>query len=98
LVVTENDNTAIGPYFVDGFQHSGQGNFTSQYGASGPFLWPFQDLEGNFVYRSGNWAVDITGASPEGTTPEPASLALVVSGLVLFFAPRLSGSRRNPKI
>jgi hypothetical protein len=80
LVLSENDNLP-GPTYADGFTRSGQGNFTG--GANGcgdqvPFCEdPFLPL------RTGQWAVDILGGDAvTAATPEPASMLLLVSGIV----------------
>jgi hypothetical protein len=81
LVLTENDNFANGPTYGDGFSRSGQGNFTGAANGCGVNVAfcedPFHPL------RTGQWAVDILGAgSVTAATPEPASMLLLVSGIV----------------
>jgi hypothetical protein len=81
LVLSEADNTAVGPNFGAGFTQAGQGNFTaSEFPCGGPAF-----CDANLAQRTGNWAVDITGvgsATEPGTgVPEPASMLLLATGI-----------------
>jgi hypothetical protein len=81
LVLSENDNTYIGPTFGDGFSQSGRGNFTSVENGCGdgnPFC------ESPFVSpRTGQWAVDIldVGGATDAAAPEPGSMLLLLTGI-----------------
>lgn len=91
LAITEYNNVPYGPYWLGDSNEYGNGNFTSQPGAPGPFR--FQDGS----QRTGDWAVDISPVDYAYPIPEPASMALAGIGLFLFFAPRLSGRQRISK-
>jgi hypothetical protein len=87
LVLSQNDNSATGPTYGDGFSRSGAGNFTAgAFGCGGTA--PF--CESPFVpQRDGNWAVDISGVRSAaditgnggGGVPEPGSMLLLATGL-----------------
>lgn len=100
LALSQYDNLARGPYLADGFQRSGEGNFTANFavegGPSAPFLLP-QYWETSYK-RTGAWAVDFDGVDSGGEIPEPASLMLAAAGIFLLFGPRLVGLRRIPRI
>ena len=86
LILSQNDNSANGPTYGDGFGRIGQGNFTATSngcGGAAPFCEsPFSPN------RTGQWAVDIDGVSEAsefgaGTgTPEPVSMLLMSSGII----------------
>jgi hypothetical protein len=94
LVLTQNDNTANGPTYGDGFSRTGQGNFTAgAFGCPGPD--PFCDA--STFQRNGQWAVDILGVGSAtevnaGTVPEPGTTMLLVTGLSSLV---LLGRRKN---
>jgi hypothetical protein len=75
-VLTQDDNSPLGPFLSDGFLRDGEGNFTGPY---------FLGFPGSFVLvtgdqRDGHWALDIS--LPGNAAPEPGSLALLAGGLV----------------
>jgi hypothetical protein len=84
LILSQNDNSANGPTYGDGFGRTGQGNFTA--GAFGcPGTDPFCDASP--AQRNGQWAVDILGVETAsditnaGAVPEPGTTLLLVTGL-----------------
>jgi len=86
LILSQNDNSANGSTYGDGFGRSGQGNFTAgAFGCGGTD--PFCDL--STAQRNGNWAVDIGGVqsatditNPGGSgVPEPGTILLLATGL-----------------
>ena len=92
LILSENDNLAIGPAYGDGFSEAGNGNFTGSLnncGGTDPFCENGLGINGP-VYRNGNWAVDITGvrdATEQGAAvPEPASVGLLAAGAAILAA------------
>lgn len=97
LALTEYDNVPGTMNWYDGLTNSGDPLFTEAYlnyvnslDPNGilqhaPFL-----LYSSGEKRTGAWEVDITLTD----LPEPASLALVLAGLVLLFVPRILGVRR----
>jgi len=97
LILSQNDNSANGSTYGDGFGRSGQGNFTAgAFGCGGTD--PFCDL--STVQRNGNWAVDIGGVqsaaditNPGGSgVPEPGTILLLATGLTSL---ALLGRRRK---
>jgi len=97
LILSQNDNSANGSTYGDGFGRSGQGNFTAgAFGCGGTD--PFCDL--STVQRNGNWAVDIGGVqsaaditNPGGSgVPEPGTILLLATGLTSL---ALLGHRRK---
>jgi len=86
LILSQNDNSANGSTYGDGFGRSGQGNFTAgAFGCGGTD--PFCDL--STAQRNGDWAVDIGGVqsatditNPGGSgVPEPGTILLLATGL-----------------
>ncbi len=86
LVLSQNDNSATGPTYGDGFSRSGAGNFTAgAFGCGGTA--PFCDASP--AQRNGSWAVDITNVRSAaditnnggGAVPEPGSMLLFCTGL-----------------
>lgn len=77
--LTQYDNFANGPTFVDGFSRDGEGNFTADFGCGAA---AFCDVSGISPYdqRSNHWALDILDVSP---IPEPETYALLLAGLGL---------------
>ena len=97
LILSQNDNSANGSTYGDGFGRSGQGNFTAgAFGCGGTD--PFCDL--STAQRNGNWAVDIGGVqsaaditNPGGSgVPEPGTTLLLATGLTSL---ALLGRRRR---
>jgi len=84
IALTQDDNTAFGPLYTDGFSRDGQGNFTSLYypGTVQCILM----VDGS--QRTCDWALDI--ALPDATqgpgnpVPEPGSLALLAGGFLAW--------------
>src|SRR5260370_3919029 len=86
LVLSQNDNSASGPTYGDGFTRTGAGNFTAgAFGCGGTA--PFCDASP--AQRNGSWAVDITNVRSAaditnnggGAVPEPGSMRLFCTGL-----------------
>ncbi len=76
LALTESDNIANGPGFLDGFSQQGQGNFTGPEftGSAGSFLL----FDG--TQRSSAYLVNLTGDNLSSPTPEPFSAGLIAVG------------------
>ena len=82
VVLTENDNFPNGDLST-GFSEAGEGDFTA--GWDGCTASRFCDSYG--FARTGNWALDISAASPvAAVVPEPSSFALAFAGLMLVAA------------
>jgi len=94
LVLSQNDNSANGPTYGDGFNRAGQGNFTPSISAfpCGFTGVSFCDVSGS--QRTGNWAVDITGVGSalDTTAPEPGSIGFLATGIASL---ALIGRRRK---
>ena len=78
LVLTQDSNTPLGPFFNDGFLQAGRGNFT------GP---DYLGVDGQCILVDGsqrtcNWAVDLVLPDRLVSVPEPGSLALLALGLI----------------
>ena len=80
LVLSQSDNSAFGPFLGDGFSRTGQGNFTGPAFLGGPGS--FIDL--NSVQRTNRWAVDILDVASATAVPEPASMLLILSGIIVL--------------
>jgi len=76
--VMQYNNFANGPNLSNGFSQQGQGNFTGPdfCGTTGPF-WDVTCDQ-----NDGHWAFDALNVGNVTTTPEPASLALLGSGVL----------------
>lgn len=87
VAVMQYNNFALGPNLSNGFVRSGQGNFTTEFGCSENQP-AFNDVtDGAGCGRSNAWAFDILNVedavAPPRAVPEPASWALMISGLGL---------------
>lgn len=83
LALTQDTNTPYGPTLVEGFQKTGQGDFTGTdyLGQPGQFIL----IDGS--QRTNAWALDIS--IPSSTpVPLPGGFALLASGLVAMFGLR----------
>ena len=84
IALTQDDNTAFGPFYTDGFSRDGQGNFTgpTYLGQDGQCIM----VDGS--QRSCGWALDIAlpdaTSGPGGAVPEPGSLALLAGGFLAW--------------
>jgi len=89
LVLTQSDNSAVGPTLGDGFSRTGQGNFTGPtfLGSPGSFI------DANPNQRNGNWAVDILNVA--APVPEPASIGFAALGLFVILSRRFSKNGPN---
>ena len=93
LVLTEVDNSAIGPTYGDGFSEQGNGNFTASMFPCGGSA--FCDI--GFNQRNGDWAVDIDNATSasNGSVPEPDytvfSGAALIWGAIIRMLKQRSG-------
>jgi hypothetical protein len=80
--VMQYDNFATGPNLSNGFDRSGQGNFTGPLtGHPGGSFWDVSDSQ-----RDNHWAFDILNVSqattpPPTGVPEPSTIALLLPGL-----------------
>jgi hypothetical protein len=74
-VLSQFDNFPNGD-LADGFSESGQGHFTAGFGCGSP---GFCDAE--MTSRTANFALDLIGVD---AVPEPAALALALTGLALM--------------
>jgi hypothetical protein len=72
------DNFARGPNLSDGFEKTGNANFTLMFAPSGATGYFWSDDEP----RTGNWAFDITGVNGAGDVPEPSSFVIGGVGVV----------------
>jgi PEP-CTERM motif len=91
VAIMEYDNFANGPNLSDGFERTGQGNFTASPGfTSCPAAQPaFNDVSDTAgCGRTGNWAFDILGVqsavvidpTQTGNVPEPSTWAMMLFG------------------
>jgi hypothetical protein len=90
LVLTQSDNTPLGPSLGDGFARDGQGNFTGPLFTGQPGV--FWDANPN--QRNSQWAVDILNVDAVLDVPEPASMLLVGSALLVFALYRRRASKQ----
>jgi uncharacterized protein (TIGR03437 family) len=73
LVLTESENTPLGPYLADPFVYDGAGNFTAAPGIAAPAgFWDFSPNR-----RNNSYAVDISGVDSAQLPLGPATGALV---------------------
>lgn len=85
VAVMQYDNFAIRPNLSDGFQRTGEGNFTAGWCSGGAGI--FCDVNGDA--RDSHWAFDILGVEgasvvpPNGAVPEPATWAMLITGFGL---------------
>jgi hypothetical protein len=91
LVLSQSDNSALGPFFSDGFLRTGQGNFTGPafLGSNGSFI----DITG--AQRTGAWAVDLIGVDFAVAVPEPSTYVLLLSGIGAMAALRRRSANRS---
>jgi hypothetical protein len=83
VAIMQYNNFANGPTLADGFQRSGQGNFTDPSCAASSFC----DVSGSaFNQRDGHWAFDILNveSASSSVVPLPAALPLLAGGLGLM--------------
>lgn len=93
VALTQNDNTAIGPNFGNGFLETGNTTFTSMFGCGNG---QFCDLTA--ANRTAGWALDITGvvsAQEGGSVPEPGTALLLGGALAGMLAIRRRNSARQ---
>jgi hypothetical protein len=94
VALTEYDNTPNGNLH-EGFAKQGNGNFTAAFcGGTAPFCDPEYTL-GN-GYRDGHWGVDVLNVSSSFETPEPATLFLLIGGILMIGASWLRRKLRAP--
>ena len=94
LVLTEFNNLPIGTKFSQGFDHTGQGNFT------GPLFGPgnggFYDLFGNS--RTSRYVITVSGVdSAKEIVPEPSTISLTCLAIALamrYRKRRITGPRQ----
>ena len=95
LVLSENDNSPIGPDFGSRFHEDGQGHFTAALCGGTSFC------DSTPAQRNGNWAVDITGVGSavshqRSRLPEPASILLFTAGIAAIALLRRRGLSSQP--
>ncbi len=93
VALSQNDNTAIGPNFGNGFLETGNPMFTSMFGCGAG-----QFCDVTAANRTAGWALDITGVESalEGSTvPEPGTALMVGAALVALGARRRNSARPN---
>jgi hypothetical protein len=87
VALTQNDNTAIGPNFGNGFLETGNATFTSMFGCSNG---RFCDLTA--ANRTAAWAVDITGVTSAqqmgNGVPEPGTALMLGAAIAGMLAIR----------
>lgn len=87
VAIMQYDNFATGPNLADGFERTGEGNFTAGFGCDSAQT-QFRDVSGTaYCGRTGAWAFDILGVEsavvepPPSGIPEPSALALIGAAL-----------------
>lgn len=90
VVLSQSDNTPFGPTLGDGFNRTGQGNFTGLafLGSPGSFI------DSNPSQRTSEWSLDILNVDFATDVPEPATALLFTAALVALGAGHRC-SRRN---
>jgi PEP-CTERM motif len=78
LVISQDGNTPLGT-LSDGFLMTGQPHYTAAYLGGSDTLAGFIKLDG--TQRTGAWALDLELPAGVAVVPEPATLALWLSGL-----------------
>lgn len=91
LVLSQNDNLAVGPTLADSFTQVGNGNFSCPefLGVAGGFC------DASPSQRNSAWALDIVTPGSASPAPEPAPALLLVCGAALIAVGKYSSVNRR---
>ena len=96
LALTEFDNfhlTGPGGVLSDGFERTGQGNFTASQFGSSPSDIAFIDVTG--AQRTSNFSLTLNNVSSASAVPEPATFAIFIFGLAGIAGIRFVGRQSS---